>query len=64
MENISTEVLQNCTVDVINKYPELTSHNDSDIWLLNRTNVLDILGDMYDKFQKTHVDIPLENEFR
>jgi hypothetical protein len=65
MDPFSTEVLRNCTVDVINRFPELTSqNNDSDIWLSNRTGVLNILSDMYDKYKEIHTDNQLENEFR
>lgn len=64
MDSIPTEVLKNCTVDVINKYSELSNRNESDIWLLNRTSVLDVLSDIYEEYTTIHVDIKLQLEFK
>lgn len=64
MDSVPTEVLKNCTVDVINKFPELSSRNDSDIWLFNRTSVWEILSDIYEEYTKVHVDIQLQLEFK
>lgn len=65
MENLPIEVLRNCTVDVINKYPELnSSRNESDIWLYNQTEVVDLINEIYTKYTKLHVDIKLQQDFR
>lgn len=64
MDAVPTEVLKNCTVDVINKYSELSSYNESDIWPYNRTEVLDVLSEIYDEYTKIHVDIKLQLEFK
>lgn len=65
MENLPIEVLRNCTVDVINKYPELnSSRNESDIWLYNQTEVVDVINEIYTEYMKLHVDIKLQQDFR
>lgn len=64
MNSVPTDVLKNCTVDVINKYSELNSRNESDIWIYNRTSVLDVLSDIYEEYTNIHVDIKLQLEFK
>lgn len=60
IETVLTNVLKNCTVEVINKYPELTSVNASDIWIYNRSAVIETLSDIYE----THSRINLDTEKR
>lgn len=65
MENLPIEVLKNCSIDVINKYPELnSSRNESDIWLFNHTEAIDLINEIYTEYMKLHVDIKLQHDFR
>lgn len=60
IDTVPINVLKNCTVEVINQYPELTTVNESDIWIYNRSNVLETLTDLYDKFNTQHLYLDTE----
>jgi hypothetical protein len=45
-ENLTTELLMNCTLLVVEKFPWTTSINSTQISAYNRTELLDLLGDI------------------
>lgn len=64
MEKVSFQVLVNCTVEVINRFPELTTVAESDLMLFNRSHVLDTLSDIYSEHSKLYLDTQLQISFK
>lgn len=60
IDTVPTNVLKNCTYEIINQYPELTSVNASDVWIYNRSVVMDVLSDAY----SLHSHLILDTESR
>jgi hypothetical protein len=56
-ESVKTSSLINCTNQAIMKFPYTTDKNYSDIENYNRTEVLDLLGQMIETFNKLHSDL-------
>jgi hypothetical protein len=60
-ESLSTESLLNCTNQAIIQFPFTTDKNRTDIQNYNRTDVLNLLGQMIETFSKLHVDLDTGN---
>ncbi|CAO1429904.1 unnamed protein product [Diamesa hyperborea] len=58
-DSVKTSVLINCTLEVINKFPGLVDTNSSEIISCNRTEILDILGEIVSKHRSIHVNLIL-----
>lgn len=56
IDSVPTNVLQNCTIEVITRYPKLSNENVTDIASYNRSNVVDILSDIFVKYSDTYTD--------
>lgn len=64
IDRVPENVLKNCTNEVINMHPELTTLNESDIMIYNRSFVLQILGDIYSEHSKLYLDKKLQLSFK
>jgi len=56
IDSVPTNVLQNCTIEVINRYPKLSNENITDIASYNRSNVVDILSDIFIKYSDVYAE--------
>lgn len=64
IESVSDVVLKNCTIEVINQFPELMTLNESYIWLQNRSCVLNLLNDVYSQHSELYTDTKLRILFK
>ena len=56
IDSVPTNVLQNCTIEVINRYPKLSNENITDVANYNRSNVVDILSDIFIKYSDVYTE--------
>lgn len=63
-DSVKTSVLINCTLEVINKFPGLVDTNSSEIISCNRTEILDILGEIVSKHRSIHGDTDINTLFK
>lgn len=64
IEKVPTNVLQNCTIDVINRYPKLSNVNYTDIIFYNRSIIVDILGEIFTKHSDIYTDTSSQIQFK
>lgn len=64
IDSVPTNVLQNCTIEVINRYPKLSNENVTNIANYNRSNVVDILSDTFMKFSDVYTDTTSQLYFK
>lgn len=64
IDSVPTNVLQNCTIEVINRYPKLANENVTNIASYNRSNVVDILSDTFVKFSDVYTDTTSQLYFK
>lgn len=64
IDSVPTNVLQNCTIEVISRYPKLSDENFTDIASYNRSNVVDILSDIFVKYSDVYKDPPSQIYFK
>lgn len=64
MEKVSIKVLVNCTAEVMNLFPELTTVSQSDLILFNRSNVLDTLSEIYSEHSKLYSNTQIQVSFK
>ncbi|KAL7023259.1 hypothetical protein ACKWTF_012541 [Chironomus riparius] len=64
IDSVPTNVLQNCTIEVINRYPKLSNENVTNIASYNRSNVVDILSDTFVKFSDVYTDTTSQIYFK
>jgi len=59
IDSVPTEVLRNCTFEVINRYPELSPNvNASDeLMQSNRSFVMDTLTDIFTQHSKLEIGV-------
>lgn len=56
IDSVPTNVLQNCTIEVINRYPKLSNENITNVANYNRSNVVDILSDIFIKYSDVYTE--------
>lgn len=64
IDSISTNVIKNCTADAIDKYPDLSLKNSSDIQFFNRSDALDILSDILTQHTLRYSDTESHSSLR
>ena len=64
IDSVPTNVLQNCTIEVINRYPKLWNENVTNIASYNRSNVVDILSYTFVKFSDVYTDTTSQIYFK
>jgi hypothetical protein len=64
IDSVPTNVLQNCTASVINRFPELTSVNNTYIGAYNRTIVVEVLSDIFTKHSDIYTDASSQIQFK
>lgn len=64
IDSVPTNVLQNCTIEVISRYPKLANENVTNIANYNRSNVVDILSDTFVKFSDVYTDTTSQLYFK
>jgi hypothetical protein len=52
VDNVTTELLMNCTLLVVERFPWMTVVNATQIADYNRTELLDLLGDILTEEQR------------
>lgn len=58
IDSVPTHILQNCTIEVINRHPSLSSVNvnSTSIGIYNRSIVVDLLSDVFAKYSDIYSD--------
>lgn len=56
IDSVPSHILQNCTIEVINRHPSLSSVNESSIRIYNRSIVVDLLSDIFGKYSDIYSD--------
>lgn len=56
IDSVPTNVLQNCTIEVLNRYPKLSNENISNFVAYNRSIILDTLTDTFERFTDIYTD--------
>lgn len=64
VDRVPENILKNCTNEVIALHPELSTLNESDILILNRSFVLQTLSDIYSQHSKLYLDKDLQLSFK
>lgn len=64
IDSVPTNVLQNCTIGVISRYPKLLDGDATDISTYNRSNVISVLSDTFEKFTGVYSDRTLQLQFK
>ncbi len=54
IDSVPTYILQNCTIEVLNRHPDLSNVNDTTIQNYNRSTVVDLLSDIFSKHSDTY----------
>lgn len=56
IDSVPNNILQNCTIGVINRYPILSDVNETSIRAYNRSIVVDLLSDVFTKYSDIYSD--------
>ncbi|KAG5672792.1 hypothetical protein PVAND_002886 [Polypedilum vanderplanki] len=63
IDSVPTTVLQNCTIAILYRFPNLTEYNETDIRIFERNDVEDALSDIIQKYHTIYTDTRLQNSF-
>lgn len=56
VDSDSFNVLQNCTIEVLNQFSNLSAYNQTEIKNSNRSALIEILNNEYDKYSTVNKD--------